>query len=143
MADVDISYKGNVIASMNDSGTTTLETAGMYCEDDITVAYTKSGGGGGGTTCNLTISVEVVPGPPMPSMRSDVKYIDSDGTLQTITIDTGISSSETVTVPCPCIVGIGGETGIPYITGDAYMATYQYGYGATYVYGDATIRFSA
>lgn len=100
-------------------------------------------GGGGGTTCNLTISVEVVPGPPMPSMRADVKYIDSNGVLQTIAIDTGTASSETVTVPCPCIVGIGGETGIPYITGDAYMATYQYGYGATYVYGDATIQFSA
>lgn len=50
MADVDISYKGNVIASMNDSGMAILETAGKYCEDDITVAYTKSGGGGGGST---------------------------------------------------------------------------------------------
>lgn len=50
MADVDISYNGSVIASMDDTGTTTLETAGMYCEDDISVTYTKSGGGGGGLT---------------------------------------------------------------------------------------------
>lgn len=47
MAAVEISYKGNTIASMDDSGTKTLLTSGSYCEDNITVSYTESGGGGG------------------------------------------------------------------------------------------------
>lgn len=42
MADVEIKYKGASIAALNASGTKTLKTAGKYCEDDITVSYTKS-----------------------------------------------------------------------------------------------------
>ena len=41
MADVTISYKGNEIATMSDSGVKTLLTSSAFCEDDITVAYTK------------------------------------------------------------------------------------------------------
>lgn len=44
MADVNITYKGVSIATMDDSGTKTLETGGKYCEDDISVAYTKPSG---------------------------------------------------------------------------------------------------
>ena len=46
MADVEISYRGNVIASLSASGTKTLQTSGKYCDDDITVDYTSPGGGG-------------------------------------------------------------------------------------------------
>ena len=42
MADVEIKYKGASIAALDASGTKTLKTAGKYCEDDITVSYTKS-----------------------------------------------------------------------------------------------------
>lgn len=41
MADITISYKGNTIAEISASGTTTLETAGKYCEDDITIEYVR------------------------------------------------------------------------------------------------------
>lgn len=41
MADVSISYKGNEIASMNATGVKTLLTSSSFCEDDITVTYTK------------------------------------------------------------------------------------------------------
>lgn len=41
MADITISYKGNTIAEVSASGTTTLETAGKYCEDDIAIDYVK------------------------------------------------------------------------------------------------------
>lgn len=44
MADITISYKGATISEVSASGTTTLETAGKYCEDDITLQYVKSGG---------------------------------------------------------------------------------------------------
>lgn len=42
MADVEIKYKGAVIATLDETGTKTLKTSGKYCEDDITVSYTKS-----------------------------------------------------------------------------------------------------
>lgn len=41
MAEVEISYKGNNIATMNASGTKTLLTEGKYLEDDVTVEYTR------------------------------------------------------------------------------------------------------
>lgn len=41
MADITVSYKGSTIAEVSASGTTTLETAGKYCEDDITLQYVK------------------------------------------------------------------------------------------------------
>ena len=45
MADLTIKYKGNPIVEMTESGTKTLKTAGKYCEDDITVEYSKPAGG--------------------------------------------------------------------------------------------------
>lgn len=44
MSDVNISYKGTSIATMDASGTKTLQTSGKYCEGDITVSYTKPAG---------------------------------------------------------------------------------------------------
>lgn len=58
MPDVTISYKGNSIATMSASGTKTLLTDGKYCEDDITVAYTRpSVSAGSATTPNTNIPV--------------------------------------------------------------------------------------
>lgn len=39
MADVTIEYKGTNIATMDASGTKTLETSGKYCEGDVQVVY--------------------------------------------------------------------------------------------------------
>lgn len=47
MADVTLTYKGNTIAEMSDTGTKTLKTAGKYCEGDIGVSYVKPSSGGG------------------------------------------------------------------------------------------------
>ena len=46
MADVTLTYKGNTIAEMSDTGTKTLKTAGKYCEGDIGVSYVKPSSGG-------------------------------------------------------------------------------------------------
>lgn len=45
MADVEISYNGDTIVSMSDSGTEYLDTKGKFMADDVTITYTKSGGG--------------------------------------------------------------------------------------------------
>lgn len=62
MSDVTISYKGVDIATMDASGTKTLQTQGKYCEDDISIAYVKPSGGG---------SV----------VQKDVNFYDYDGSI--------------------------------------------------------------
>lgn len=66
MPDITISYNGSDIATLSTSGSKTLETAGKYCEDDITITYISPGGGGG----------QVVEVPP-----KDVNFYDYDGTI--------------------------------------------------------------
>ena len=60
---VSIKYKGNEIAALTATGTKTLNTAGKYCEGDITVENTESGGGGGGAVS-----------------PKDINFYDYDGT---------------------------------------------------------------
>ena len=40
MSDVNIKYKGTSIATIDASGSKTLQTSGKYCEGDIVVEYT-------------------------------------------------------------------------------------------------------
>lgn len=42
MADLEVTYKNLKIIEMSESGAKTLETQGKYCEDNITINYTKS-----------------------------------------------------------------------------------------------------
>lgn len=46
MADVEVTYRGQIIRSMSASGTEVLHTGGKLCDDDITIDYTSPGGGG-------------------------------------------------------------------------------------------------
>lgn len=46
MADVTLTYKGQTILELNESGNKTIKTAGKYCEADIGLSYVKSSGGG-------------------------------------------------------------------------------------------------
>lgn len=78
MPDVTISYKGNSIATMSASGTKTLLTEGKYCEDDITVAYTK-------------------PSAPSPSLQAKTN-INPTTSSQTITADQGYDGLSSVQI---------------------------------------------
>lgn len=69
MADVTISYGGQTIASLSDSGTEVLETSGTFLTDDITIDYVKSGGG----TKTVTVYRS------MQSGEYTVAYVDADG----------------------------------------------------------------
>ena len=61
MADITLSYKGSTIATMSASGSKTIQTAGKYCEDDISLVYQKP---------------ENVP-PALPSDYQEVEYIET------------------------------------------------------------------
>ena len=78
MADVSITYKGNEISSMSATGTKTLLTEGKYCEDDITVAYTK-------------------PAAPSPSLQSKTNITPTTSS-QTITADQGYDGLSSVQI---------------------------------------------
>lgn len=88
MADVTINYKGSEIASLSDTGSTTLLTAGKYCEADIVVGYTKPSGGGGVQTANVTIS---------DNDGDALYYTDANMTAQVITS----GSKDLASVPLP------------------------------------------
>lgn len=74
MADVEISYKGATIATMDDSGTKSLLTKSTWCEDDITIQYTKSGGGGA-TTVTFGDDAVFISG-------TIIGYVDGNGAFQ-------------------------------------------------------------
>ena len=72
--DIEIKYNDLVIASLDDSGTKTLLTAGKYCQDNIVVDYTK----------------------PTPNLQS--KSASPTTSSQTITADSGYDGLSQVTV---------------------------------------------
>ena len=94
--DVTISYKGSTIATMSSSGTKTLNTAGTYCEDDITIDYTKTGitvvetlDSHGGTIVNIS-------GDPVTSLQA--KTVIPTSQSQTISADSGYDAISEVLV---------------------------------------------
>ncbi len=72
MSDVTISYKGADIATMDATGSKTLQTQGKYCEGDISVAYIKPSGGG-------YDPFPIPEGYSLPSGYQKLAYCDSDG----------------------------------------------------------------
>lgn len=78
MADVTISYKGSEIASMSATGTKTLLTEAKYCEDDITVVYTK-------------------PSAPTPTYQAKTNITPTTSS-QTITADAGYDALSSVQI---------------------------------------------
>lgn len=79
MSDITFKYGGNTVATMDASGTATINTAGNYCEGNITVEYNKTAGTAGtpvatkGTVSNNSISVT-------PSVTNTTGYI-TGGTI--------------------------------------------------------------
>ncbi len=86
-ADVSIALGNTEIASLSDTGSVTLATAGTYVNEDITIDYTKSGGGGSPQTASVTVNTD--------GMGSIIKYADANGTFKSVTAN---SMSDTLIV---------------------------------------------
>lgn len=120
MADVNITYKGASIATMDASGSKTLNTQGKYCEGDITVQYTD------------------------PEKPTQTKSVTPTETAQTVTPDSGkVLSSVSVGAIPSNYVGSGvtrkaAQTYTPTTT-DQTIAANQYLAGAQTVKGDVNL----
>lgn len=77
MSEVNINYKGSTIATMDASGTKTLQTSGKYCEGNVEVVYTR---------------------PTLPTPTYQTKSIAPTENAQTVTPDGGYDALEQVNV---------------------------------------------
>ena len=119
MAEVEISYKGSTIASMNASGTKTLLTEGKYLEDDVAVVYSRPSAPSGTKNISITqngvttedvtnyASAQITANVPNTYAAADEGKVVSNGALvaqgsdtvtQNNTYDTTLISSLTVNV---------------------------------------------
>lgn len=99
MSDITFKYGGNTVATMDASGTATINTAGNYCEGNITVEYNKTAGTAGtpvatkGTVSNNSISVT-------PSVTNTTGYITGGtitGTAVAVSASELVSGTKTIT----------------------------------------------
>lgn len=119
MAEVEISYKGSNIATMNASGTKTLLTEAKYLEDDVTVTYTRPAAPSGTKNISITANgtttedvtnyanAQITANVPNTYAAADDGKVVSNGALvaqgsdtvtQNDTYDTTLISSLTVNV---------------------------------------------
>lgn len=116
--DVEISYKGSQIATMDASGTKTLETEGTYCEDDIEVVYNKPSASLQSKTVSPSTSQQTVsPDSGYDGLSSVTVNAMPTGTAGTPTATKGTVSSNSITVT-PSVTNTTG-----YITGGTVTGT--------------------
>lgn len=123
MADIEISYGGDTIVSLNDSGVEVLETKGKFLTDDITVTYTKSGGG---SVQTRQVTIPAVSGTP--------RLCYTDNTMTVNVID-GLSEGLTFEAPVGSIVTITTTSTIVFPPGESPVGVTQI---ASYVSGRYT-----
>lgn len=134
MAEVEISYKGSNIATMNASGTKTLLTEAKYLEDDVTITYARPSAPSGTKNISITAngqttedvtnyaSAQITANVPNTYSAGDEGKVVSNGALvaqgsdtvtQNDTYDTTLISSLTVNVS-----GGGGASVADVLQGD-------------------------
>lgn len=113
---VEITYNGDTIATMDDTGTKTLLTADTYCEDDIVVSYTT-------------------PDPPEPNLQT--KTVSPTTAMNIVRPDSGYDGLASVTVN-PIVPTKGAETYTP-TTADQTIPSGRWLAGNQTIKGDANL----
>lgn len=88
MADVEVKFDGATIGSLTAAGSMTLQTGGKYCDDNITINYTPSGGIVKSKTWYVTVPTTLNSGTTtLVQNDADVAahYTDSKATLVLVT----------------------------------------------------------
>jgi len=127
MAEVEISYKGSNIATMNASGTKTLLTEAKYLEDDVTITYARPSAPSGTKNISITAngvttedvtnyaSAQITANVPNTYAAADEGKVVDDGTLVAQTsrnIDT--NGTYDTTTNSEVTVNVSGGGGTPY-----------------------------
>lgn len=116
--EVRITYKGSTIASMDASGTKTLETAGTYCEGDIDVEYTRPSASLQSKTVSPSLSQQTIsPDSGYDGLSSVTVNAMPSGTAGTPVATKGAVSNNSVSVT-PSVTNTTG-----YITGGTVTGT--------------------
>lgn len=113
---VEITYNGDTIATMDDTGTKTLLTADTYCEDDIVVSYTT-------------------PDPPEPNLQT--KTVAPTTAMNIVRPDSGYDGLASVTVN-PITPTKNAETYTP-TTADQTILSGRWLMGNQTIKGDANL----
>lgn len=149
---VSVTYKGAEIANITESGTTTLKTAGTYCEDDIGLVAQLSGGaslqektitengaytpdsgydGLSKVTVNVQTGGDLDGGTGTDAFKYGRSYANNE-----FTIDTGLFSTSAIAVKA-----LRGKT-IPTVAQIDTPASFAYSYYGTFVPQSITIAFA-
>ena len=109
--DITVTYEGDAIAELYDSGTKTFRTAGKYLTDDLTLEYSKSGGSTG--TIDVSISESAY------GTISSISWVDDTGEFRS-DYEEVVGASDMYATFTPAIgsmfvVSIGGSLTAPSI----------------------------
>ena len=88
MSDVTIKYKGQSIATMDATGSKTLNTQGKYCEGDIDVEYVKPAGGGGFSADDIASRTGIAGNVVLTSATSIGQYAFANTNITSLSSDT-------------------------------------------------------
>lgn len=142
MADVTISYKGSEIASMSATGTKTLLTEAKYCEDDITVAYTKPSA----PSPTYQAKTNITPTTSSQTITADAGY-DALSSVQINAMPSGSASTPATTITANPTISVvnNGSTAQVYVTVSASQSitpTVAAGYVSSGTAGTVTVSGS-
>lgn len=136
MADVTITYKNAEIATMSATGVKTLLTGAQYCEDDITVSYTKP-------TPSMQAKTGITPTTSSQTISPDAGY-DGLSSVQINAMPSGSATTPATTITANPTISVsnGGLITASVSGSQSITPTVSAGYVANGTAGTVTVSGS-